>query len=91
MDTLDAQTVRSELGEAWSLGDDAIHRTFEFDAFMDAIAFINRVAERAEEADHHPDLRNSYTTVEVSLTTHSEGGVTRRDLDLAEEIDAVAG
>lgn len=90
MSTLDTQTITGELGEGWSYADDAIHRTFEFDAFMDAVAFINRVAEKAEAANHHPDLRNSYTTVEISLTTHSEGGVTRRDLDLAEEIDGVA-
>lgn len=90
MSTLSAQEVESQLGEGWTFADDAIHKTFEFDAFMDAVGFINSIAAKAEAANHHPDLRNSFRTVEVSLSTHSEGGVTEKDLDLAREIDEVA-
>lgn len=91
MDTLTPQELESRLADldGWSLQDDAIHKQFEFDSYMDAIAFINAVAAKAEAANHHPDLHNSYTTVNVSLTTHSEGGVTTKDLDLAREIDSV--
>lgn len=90
MSTLDAQQITARLGEGWSYADDAIHKTFEFDSFREAVDFIDRVADEAEAANHHPDLYNSYTTVEISLTTHSEGGVTDNDLALAEEIDRVA-
>lgn len=90
MSTLDAQEIESRLGEGWTYAEDAIHKTFEFDAFMDAVGFINSIAAKAEAANHHPDLHNSYRTVEVSLTTHSEGGVTENDLALAAEIDEIA-
>ncbi len=90
MSTLSTQEIRDGLPEGWTHEDDAIHRTFEFDSFMEAVEFINRVATAADEANHHPDLRNSYTTVEISLTTHSEGGVTDNDLELAARIDELA-
>lgn len=91
MDTLTPEEIETGLADldGWSFEDDAIHARFEFDEFMDAIAFINGVAAKAEAANHHPDLHNSYTTVNVSLTTHSEGGVTEKDLALAREIAAL--
>lgn len=88
MDTLHDDEIGRRLPDGWRYEDGAIHRSYEFEAFMDAIAFINRVAAKAEGMDHHPDLRNSYTTVEVSITTHSAGGVTEKDLELAAAIDA---
>lgn len=93
MEPLGADEVAERLTAlgGWTFAGDAIHRTFRFDRYMDAIAFINRVAAKAEAADHHPDLRNSYTTVDVSLTTHSAGGVTEKDLALAGEIDQIVG
>lgn len=93
MSTLDTDTIRERLRalDGWELQGDQIRRELRFDTFMDAVGFINRVAELADEANHHPDLHNSYTSVTVSLTTHSEGGVTERDLDLAARIDGVAG
>lgn len=89
MSTLDEQQITDRLAdlEGWSYADGAIHRSYEFDGFPDAIDFITRIAEHAEAANHHPDLRNSYTSVEVSLTTHSEGGVTDKDLALARKIE----
>jgi 4a-hydroxytetrahydrobiopterin dehydratase len=93
MTTLDHDTVRSALEglEGWQLEDDAIVREWRHESFGAAIAFINRVAEIAEDADHHPDIWNSYATVRIRLTSHDVGGVSQRDLDLAGRIDAVAG
>jgi 4a-hydroxytetrahydrobiopterin dehydratase len=91
MSTLDTDHIQSALAdlEGWRLQGDRIRRELKFDGFREAIAFINRVADLADEADHHPELRNTYNSVEVELTTHSDGGVTRKDLDLAQQIDGV--
>ena len=68
----------------------AISRSFRFRDFTQAFGFMAQVALAAEKADHHPDWSNSWNRVDISLTTHSEGGVTRRDVDLAIGIDAIA-
>jgi 4a-hydroxytetrahydrobiopterin dehydratase len=73
----------------WTRAGDEIVRTVELDTFPGAIAFVGRVAELAEAADHHPDLDIRYRTVRVALTTHDSGGLTVRDIDLAGQIDAV--
>ena len=75
--------------DGWSYRDDAIHRVLEYETFRDAVDFVNRVADLADSANHHPTITNSYTTVGLSLSTHSAGGVTSRDLDLAARIDEV--
>ena len=75
----------------WERAGDEIVKTFELPTFPDAIAFVTRVAERAEAADHHPDLDIRYTKVRVALSTHSEGGITAKDFALAAEIEATAG
>jgi len=67
----------------WSETDGALERTFEFASFPDAIAFVNRLAELAERENHHPDIAVSYRTVTVRWTTHSAGGITDRDRELA--------
>lgn len=74
----------------WSQDDDAITKTFRFDGFTDAIAFIQRLAPLAEEANHHPELTNVYDRVDVRLSTHDAGGVTDKDVALARAIDGVA-
>jgi 4a-hydroxytetrahydrobiopterin dehydratase len=71
-------------------GRDAIARTFTFRDFNEAFGFMTRVALVAEKADHHPEWRNVYKTVEVVLTTHDAGGVTRRDIALAGAMNAIA-
>ena len=71
-------------------GRDAISRTFRFRDFNEAFGFMARVALIAEKMDHHPEWSNVYRTVDIVLTTHDAGGVTRLDIDLAREIDAVA-
>ena len=73
----------------WKRAGDAIRRTWTFDAYPDAVAFIVRVAFLAEAANHHPDLTNSWTTVTLSLTTHDAGGLTDRDFKLAKRIAAL--
>jgi 4a-hydroxytetrahydrobiopterin dehydratase len=71
----------------WSLIDSAIYRKFTFKSFLPAIAFVNKIAEAAEQANHHPDITINYNQVGISLSTHSESGVTEKDFHLAEAID----
>jgi len=83
--------IKSRLREldGWKREGKFITKTYEFDHFMDAIAFVNEVAEAAEREEHHPDINIRYTTVKLSIQTHSEGGVTVWDMDLAKAIDVV--
>jgi 4a-hydroxytetrahydrobiopterin dehydratase len=73
--------------EGWKFLGDAIHKDFTFPGFRGAIAFVNRIAELANDAGHHPDLEIHYNRVVVSLTTHDAGGVTEDDITLAGRID----
>ena len=70
---------------------DAIRRDFKFSTFSEAFAFMTRVALLAEKADHHPEWSNVYRTVTVTLSTHDAGGLTERDIALAEAMDRIAG
>ena len=74
----------------WDRNGDEIVKEYRFDGFGDAIAFVVRVAFRAEKADHHPDIDVRYNRVRVALSTHSDGGITAKDLALAAEADAAA-
>ncbi len=74
----------------WQRDGDAIAKTYTFGAYMDGIAFVNGAAEAAEAADHHPDMAVGYKRVTVTLTTHSSGGISRKDLDLAAALEALA-
>jgi 4a-hydroxytetrahydrobiopterin dehydratase len=71
----------------WEYKDNAITKLFRFKEFMSGIRFVNRIAEVAEAADHHPDITINYTRVRFSCSTHSEGGVTEKDIRLAGEIE----
>jgi 4a-hydroxytetrahydrobiopterin dehydratase len=71
-------------------GREAITRTFTFKDFNEAFGFMCRVALVAEKRDHHPEWRNVYRTVEVTLATHDAGGVTALDIELARAMDAIA-
>ena len=72
-------------------GRDAISKKFVFADFNEAFGFMARVALTAEKLDHHPEWSNVYKTVEVTLSTHDAGGLTERDITLAEAMDRFAG
>ena len=74
----------------WSYAGRAIHHKFTFRSFMPGIDFVNKIAAAAEEAGHHPDITINYSAVTISLSTHSEGGVTGKDFELAQKIAATA-
>ena len=74
----------------WTYDGERISKEFVFPTFMAAIAFISRVAEAAETADHHPDLESHYTKVVVAFRSWDAGGVTKRDLRMASETDRAA-
>lgn len=79
--------------QGWSLAADgkALERSFRFADFAEAFAFLTRVALHAEKADHHPEFTSVWNRVDFRLTSHDSGGVTDRDLALAEVIGRLAG
>jgi 4a-hydroxytetrahydrobiopterin dehydratase len=89
---LDDDQITSRLGAlpAWERDGDVISKTFELPTFPDAIAFVTRIAEGAEAANHHPDIDIRWRNVRIALTTHDAGGLTDLDFDLATEIEACA-
>jgi 4a-hydroxytetrahydrobiopterin dehydratase len=72
--------------QPWKRDGDALVGHFEFGDFGQALAFVNRVAARAEAANHHPDIDIRWNKVRLVLSTHSEGGITQKDLDLARQL-----
>jgi 4a-hydroxytetrahydrobiopterin dehydratase len=82
--------IKDALGQldGWDYTDGVIVKEFRFDGFPEAVAFVGRLVEPAEAANHHPDLEIHYNRVVVALSTHSEGGVTAKDMALAGEVDA---
>jgi len=94
MKKLDADAAKAATAEldGWTLeeGGLAITRRFKFSDFSAAFGFMARAALAAEKLDHHPEWSNVYNRVEVRLTTHSAGGLTGRDFELARMMDAIA-
>jgi 4a-hydroxytetrahydrobiopterin dehydratase len=91
---LDDQVIDAALGElpGWSRDGETLVRTFRRRDWADAIALLNVVALEADRRNHHPDvLIESYRDITFRLTTHSKGGITQRDVDLARWIDDAAG
>ena len=88
---LNSQDIKNWLKKLpeWELEKKAIERTYEFDDFSQAIEFVNGVAEIAEEEDHHPDIDIRFNKVRLALSTHSEGGLTDLDFELAEKVDTL--
>ena len=74
----------------WSRRGDVLVKTYTFARFGEGIAFVGRVAKVADEMDHHPDIDIRYTKVLMSLSTHDAGGITQRDLELAQKIESAA-
>ena len=87
---LSAEQVESELKKldvAWSaVGDSTLSRVYEFDDFKSALEFVNKVGAKAEKLNHHPEIELSWGKVVVNTTTHSEGGLTKKDFELAASI-----
>ena len=73
--------------KGWTRSGNALTKDFQFPSFRDSVIFVNRVAGLADDLDHHPDIDIRYTTVSLTLTTHSAGGLTEKDLKLAEAVD----
>ena len=78
-----------ELAE-WRIKDEKLFRVLRFKDFNKAIEFMNQVAITAEAMDHHPEWSNVYNKVEIYLVTHSEGGITKLDTELAKKIDTIS-
>jgi len=87
-----AERIQEELQRlpGWSADGDAIVRQFKFRNHIEAMGFVTKVAMVAEVLNHHPDLRIVYNTVDIRLSSHDAGGVTERDIQLAERIGELA-
>ena len=89
MDKLAQQDIEHRLAKfpEWSLTGDAIQRTFNFDTFLEAMSFVVRIAELAEDLGHHPDILIRYNKVTLTVSTHDAGGLTEKDFELARQAD----
>ena len=88
---LDEATIEKKLLQfpEWDYYDNAIHVEIEFDNFKDCFSAMSRMAFECEALNHHPNWSNVYNVLKISLSTHSEGGVTLKDFKLAEAIEAI--
>jgi 4a-hydroxytetrahydrobiopterin dehydratase len=91
MQTLTASDLETALHgvPGWRTVNGELVRTFSFEDFPQAVAFVNKTAELAESAGHHPDIDIRYNRVRLALVTHDAGGITQKDVDLAASIDAI--
>ena len=89
IEKLNSESIRGWLGthRGWKRQANKLTKDFSFPSFRDSIVFVNRIASVADQFNHHPDIDVRYSTVTVSVTTHDAGGITSKDLDLAEQID----
>ena len=92
MARLGEEEIEERLGrlDGWERDGDAIRKTFEGEDFMSSVSLVDRLAPVAEDMNHHPDLEISWNKVTVILSTHSEGGLTDKDFELAGSIDGLA-
>ena len=90
---LDGEALETAVAglDGWSVKDGRLHKEFEFDDFVGAFGFMASVALCAERMNHHPQWLNVYNTVRVDLSTHDVGGITELDVELAGEMDGIAG
>ena len=79
--------VSERIPSEWERDGDEIVRVYEFDDYLEGVAFASEVGEVAEEEFHHPEMTIRYDEVEVRLTSHEEGGITEKDVDMAERFD----
>jgi 4a-hydroxytetrahydrobiopterin dehydratase len=89
MARLSEAQVTARLAElpGWERRGDEIVRSYQAPSFLEGIAFVRRLAELAEAANHHPDIDIRWRTVRIALTTHDDGGLSAKDFDLAAQID----
>jgi 4a-hydroxytetrahydrobiopterin dehydratase len=92
MGRLSEAEIQARLGQlpGWQVTEGVLRKLFTFSAFSEGIRFVDRVAELADAADHHPDIDIRYTKVVMSLMTHSAGAITEKDFALASQIDQAA-
>ena len=92
MAVLSDDEIQRRLSErpGWERDGDAIRRRFQFEDFQASVDFVNRITPPAEEMNHHPDISISWNKVNLTLSTHSEGGITENDFELAQRIDPLA-
>jgi 4a-hydroxytetrahydrobiopterin dehydratase len=92
MARLNDEEIEEQLAglDGWERDGDAIRRAFKLDDFKGSVGFVNRLLPEAEDMNHHPDLAISWNEVTVTISTHSEGGLTANDFELARRIDSVA-
>ena len=88
MDTLNQEQIEAALADldGWGYDGEALTKTFRFADFVHAVGFVEHLAEVAEERQHHPDIDIRYNKVTLHLVSHDAGGVTQRDVDLAEAV-----
>jgi len=91
MATLSNDQIKKNLHDLkdWTYDEPVIKKTFEFDDFREAFSKMTAIAFIAEGHQHHPDWKNSYNTLEISLTSHDQGGITEEDFKMAREIEKV--
>ena len=82
------ETSLAELNN-WQYGNKKINKVFTFDSYMESIDFINSVAKKAEEVNHHPDLTVGYCKINIEITSHDLGGVTTGCIELAQSIESI--
>jgi 4a-hydroxytetrahydrobiopterin dehydratase len=88
-DVLSDEEIEAQLPTEWSRDGDEIVRVYEFDSYLDGVGFLAGAGGVAEEAWHHPEMTITWGEVEVRLTTHDEGGITEKDISLAERFDDI--
>jgi len=87
----DEITAKLRALPGWEKKSDTIVKQYTFKEFMDGIRFINRIAETAEQMDHHPDMTINYRRITFTLSTHDQGGITEKDFKLADAIEKEFG
>lgn len=90
--TLSENEIKNRLGDLpeWTEASGSIQRTYQFDDFNASMSFVNKVADLAEAAQHHPDILIRYAKVTLTLSTHDAGGITEKDFALAKKADEAA-
>jgi len=85
---MDIQSMINQL-DSWKYENKAISKTFKFSSYLSGINFVNKIALLAEKMDHHPDIKIEWCKVDILLTTHDSGDVTKKDIELASLCDKI--